>query len=1577
MNWKQRTKNIYKALIAQISKPTRYLQSRLIDVWLGFPMNLKNRRQRKLLVAIGTTFGLGLMAAGLLWSVGFLRFDSTRVAQAGIVCPSGYTYDTVSNRCAVIETNRNVCISGDTYNNDGSCSKSNGEIYNAKCPTGGWLPYSPTQCYLTTNDLGYILDNLGVGEGVCNPDPITIGATTTCRFSLSGSAVNVYFLPANPVSLQIQGASSNTTNCAITNNGTSAARLQCVNVSSAGAGLGLQNLNLDLGTGPTTKGQIEISNSPLTAQSEEEVVGFNPSDCNTYSSQSRTDFNDGQVCIEKLYQRNGKLYRKINIKPGDTVNTRLYYNNTSTSSLPLAQLQDSIPTGFALTNQPTNQIADTSPRNITLTGTSFNIAPNIGYYSYSTSQSTSNLEFGKKKYLNLAQCIYTNNSLGGGGLATSNHSDLSNFINLNNTSLDSATRLSNTLLTGINCGSGTASLNLNNSISNTGNFLISGNRYLNLQQCQYFQNEGLATTFQNDYSLLIPTSQTSNYSTGTNISNAIGGVLNCGGGDVGSINRIVKAEYSGTQSLDLLGNRYLHLQQCNYQQNLTLPASDQNDLSSLLDLSNPTFNSNTKANNTPTDSLGCGDGTPSAPLNLTYSGVLSLDTADITRGYGFISYDMIASNGLSIGSRYGTDLGLTGESLSALANDGTDTIYIIPDTGFDTEMTWEISSDGGNNWSTNLNNVSSQDKVLLRVWYKNNLQFPVQNSQISFTLPAKLDIDTTSNILNCLLPANATTPICSDDASQGGSGLSTSIINSKTITVSPSAGLFGQANSASSGILDMSRLRYGYLQSCSNGVNRYYVLNSFSNSSTQAAFDDSTCVSTFGAGFNTGQVEIIDLLGSRYLHNQSCSNGSIRQYYPKLANNLLTQSPLSNPDCIIKFGTGFSSPIDQVTDILGQRYSQVQSCGNGSSTVYLTTNFDSNGSPTALTNSQCENLVGAGFVAGTGNSLDMYSSSLNNSRGYIQFSLAKTDQLDEEITIAKSTASLRGDGVTSDRPNVDLSINFVTGGGFRCPYLEPLGGLRNISLSDAEFRTDQDFYCNYESKICPVVFEDTDNDGQLDQNESLVGNQQFNLLDGSGSQIETLLSASPTSNQSTTKVCSGEYTYYPPTNTCEKILTQNTPRECPRGGVVDVDGNCSGSDVLAKYAHVSNFIDYNDSSIPYITTFAFNDDPFWARDNSNTTYFTKEINQGDTLNYRTCINEKGGIMYFATRMWKTGETDPGCDFGYQPELVGATLFCRSIGGNSRFPDQWADFESQCYNGSTFVSYFRMGSYDNLATTLTVSNTATPTRFTRNYWYGTFNYIQSLTTWNGYGNTFDDIASSSSGVVPMGISSTYLGSCPVGSYDRGETMCATIEFDPGTDIACFDSLIGDTNYQITHTTPLTSYQTTGGNPQRIFLPYQIERTIVYFGYSTGGFLTLDTPELVNLGGFEVSARDVQTQTLVSPISVIDTRPNVPGWNVSCVVSQDFVDNIDANKTLPIANRFGNQTDSISKIGGDSVTGVLLGQPRNVSSFVDPFTLAIADQASGNGSFEIGSYFRYLLPSYSKVGNYQTVVSCTAI
>lgn len=52
-----------------------------------------------------------------------------------------------------------------------------------------------------------------------------------------------------------------------------------------------------------------------------------------------------------------------------------------------------------------------------------------------------------------------------------------------------------------------------------------------------------------------------------------------------------------------------------------------------------------------------------------------------------------------------------------------------------------------------------------------------------------------------------------------------------------------------------------------------------------------------------------------------------------------------------------------------------------------------------------------------------------------------------------------------------------------CDNLQPSNNQLDLTLSDAELRTDQDFSCNFNARICPIVFSDDDGDGLRDTGE--------------------------------------------------------------------------------------------------------------------------------------------------------------------------------------------------------------------------------------------------------------------------------------------------------------------------------------------------------------------------------------------------------------------------------------------------------------------------------------------------------------
>jgi hypothetical protein len=94
----------------------------------------------------------------------------------------------------------------------------------------------------------------------------------------------------------------------------------------------------------------------------------------------------------------------------------------------------------------------------------------------------------------------------------------------------------------------------------TSGLLAAGSpRYLNLNQCQYARQDGGDIAW---YSSHLDSSPGGNFSAGTNVANTADSLPSC---DSGNSVWPHSAVWSGVEALDLLGNRYLNLHQCEYQ----------------------------------------------------------------------------------------------------------------------------------------------------------------------------------------------------------------------------------------------------------------------------------------------------------------------------------------------------------------------------------------------------------------------------------------------------------------------------------------------------------------------------------------------------------------------------------------------------------------------------------------------------------------------------------------------------------------------------------------------------------------------------------------------------------------------------------------------------------------------------------------------------------------------------------------------------------------------------------------------------------------------------------------------------
>jgi hypothetical protein len=87
--------------------------------------------------------------------------------------------------------------------------------------------------------------------------------------------------------------------------------------------------------------------------SELVASNFDPSNCSTYINNGGSE--SGGVCMVKLYNVKGQLYRHIDITKGENVFVEAYYNNSTNSDLTGLYLQDSLPSNvFQIISNPMN-----------------------------------------------------------------------------------------------------------------------------------------------------------------------------------------------------------------------------------------------------------------------------------------------------------------------------------------------------------------------------------------------------------------------------------------------------------------------------------------------------------------------------------------------------------------------------------------------------------------------------------------------------------------------------------------------------------------------------------------------------------------------------------------------------------------------------------------------------------------------------------------------------------------------------------------------------------------------------------------------------------------------------------------------------------------------------------------------------------------------------------------------------------------------------------------------------------------------------------------------------------------------
>jgi hypothetical protein len=315
------------------------------------------------------------------------------------------------------------------------------------------------------------------------------------------------------------------------------------------------------------------------------------------------------------------------VAAGKTVLVREYDNNATAANISGASLSTSLPAGFTRVAGSTvvcaapgtqsvsvpaaSPVCDTSTgqggaitESAVWSGSKLTISPTAGLDGQPTNQTAGPLPIGRKAYLNLQSCEYLN-------VAKNNYEALTAS---DGPAYAIGTNASNTADASATCGPGngfklhlTAALNLS----------LTAKKYLNLEQCEYSNGT---------YETLMVGEQGAAYAVGTNTANTANTTASCGPGAG------FRLRTSSVTALDLLDNRYVNLESCEYNNSVTYEAFG-------ITAYGP-YTTGTSATTTPGTIGACGIGTAVWALDKTM--VNTIDTLDTSRGQGYVQFTMTA-----------------------------------------------------------------------------------------------------------------------------------------------------------------------------------------------------------------------------------------------------------------------------------------------------------------------------------------------------------------------------------------------------------------------------------------------------------------------------------------------------------------------------------------------------------------------------------------------------------------------------------------------------------------------------------------------------------------------------------------------------------------------------------------------------------------------------------------------------------------------------------------------------------------------------------------------------------------------
>jgi len=332
----------------------------------------------------------------------------------------------------------------------------------------------------------------------------------------------------------------------------------------------------------------------------------------------------------------------VNAAPGQTVIVRIFVTNDTARAIAGSSVSTAVPSGFTRLSgttrvclnpgstkplHPSTELACNTdagqggPINETSvwTGSDLVISPSAGLLAQSTGQASGPLQIGQKKYLDLVNCDYRR---------FGDHYTDSITATPNSARLGASTTASNFAVPATRCGPGGAGNVEVGANSATQLIMPLGQRYLRLENCDYRR----ITDHYTDS--ISSTSRSARLGAGTAASNSRPTAPSCGLGGLGYVRF---AANSGVQSIDLLGNRYLHLENCTFTN-----GTDRYTSSISTAPSSSSFGAGTSASAVPVPGATCGPGGGGyLPMPLD-SGVQNIDLLDTARGQGFVQFRMKA-----------------------------------------------------------------------------------------------------------------------------------------------------------------------------------------------------------------------------------------------------------------------------------------------------------------------------------------------------------------------------------------------------------------------------------------------------------------------------------------------------------------------------------------------------------------------------------------------------------------------------------------------------------------------------------------------------------------------------------------------------------------------------------------------------------------------------------------------------------------------------------------------------------------------------------------------------------------------